>query len=75
MAIAIGGNVGKIMLWPFGGLAYCGFSRNAWNQILVSAAAFECFKAKMFSKILCSTALELHFDQECEEADPTFDFF
>merc|ERR1719320_1127469 len=38
MALKIGGTVEKIMLWPFGGLAYCAFSREPKKQLAVSIA-------------------------------------
>lgn len=38
MAIYLGGQVPKILLWPFGGLAYCNFSREVKNQLAVSCA-------------------------------------
>lgn len=38
MAIWLGGAVPKILLWPFGGLAYCSFSREVKNQLAVSIA-------------------------------------
>jgi len=38
MAIKLGGQVPKILLWPFGGLAYCSFSREIKNQLYVSMA-------------------------------------
>jgi len=38
MAMKIGGEVEKILLWPFGGLAYCAFSREPWKQLAVSLA-------------------------------------
>jgi len=38
MALRIGGTVEKIMLWPFGGLAYCAFSREPMKQLAVSIA-------------------------------------
>jgi len=38
MAIHIGGTVEKIMLWPFGGLAYCAFAREPKKQLAVSIA-------------------------------------
>jgi len=38
MAIYVGGTVSKILLWPFGGLAYCGFHRDYKRQLAVSLA-------------------------------------
>jgi len=38
MTILLGGSVKKIMLWPFGGLAYCAFTRTNSNQLKVSFA-------------------------------------
>jgi len=38
MAIYVGGTVSKILLWPFGGLAYCGFHRDYKRQLAVSFA-------------------------------------
>lgn len=38
MAIWVGGTVSKILLWPFGGLAYCGFHRDYKRQLAVSFA-------------------------------------
>jgi len=38
MALKIGGTVEKILLWPFGGLAYCAFSREPKKQLAVSLA-------------------------------------
>lgn len=38
MALKIGGTVEKILLWPFGGLAYCAFSREPMKQLAVSIA-------------------------------------
>jgi len=38
MAIKIGGTVERILLWPFGGLAYCAFSREPKKQLAVSIA-------------------------------------
>jgi len=38
MAIWLGGQVPKILLWPFGGLAYCNFTRDVKSQLYVSCA-------------------------------------
>jgi len=38
MAIYLGGSVPKILLWPFGGLAYCTFDTSIKNQLMVSSA-------------------------------------
>jgi len=38
MAIFLGGQVPKILLWPFGGLAYCNFTRDVKSQLAVSCA-------------------------------------
>lgn len=38
MTLYVGGTVSKILLWPFGGIAYCGFHRNVKKQLAVSCA-------------------------------------
>jgi len=38
MARRVGGHVEKILLWPFGGLAYCAFDSSPYKQLAVSLA-------------------------------------